>query len=276
MTTSAAAAWMLASYIASETFTIFTERHIISDRQLPQSFHNLKVCFISDLHHGRYSSVRRLQYMVKKINRLQADLILLGGDYLQTFRRPVAKQRRDLQELLKVLGALHHPPLGIYGVLGNHDYQLPTAWVVKEFAKQKIIILNNQGVALSKNGEHIFLAGVEDSWYGKPSWQQASQTNKNADFKLLIAHQPNFIDELKVSDGVNFVFAGHTHGMQINMFHYFPFLPKSISRWEYRVGLVSTKQTRMLVSPGIGTAPPYFRFGSPAKIHLVTFKSLAK
>jgi predicted MPP superfamily phosphohydrolase len=92
----------------------------------------------------------------------------------------------------------------------------------------------------------------------------------------LLSHQPNFIDEINKKDGVNFVLAGHTHGVQISLFHYMPILPRRIARWQYRVGLVETPQARMLVSAGVGNAPPYFRFMAAPQIHLLTFKSVPR
>lgn len=267
------ATWMLASYIAGETFSLSLEQLIIKDPKLPKSFNNLKVCFISDIHHGRFSSQLRLKKMVKKINQTQPDLILLGGDYLQTFRRSLTQQEKDLKQLLAILATLKPPALGIYAVLGNHDYGLPTPKVIRAFAQAHIKVLHNQGVVLRRDKERIFLSGVADSWYGQPNLAQANKLAKKSDFKILLAHQPNFIDEITSADGINFVLAGHTHGAQVNMFRYTPLLPKKISRWEYRVGLIETPQARMLVSPGIGTVPPYFRLGSPPKIHLLTFKA---
>jgi predicted MPP superfamily phosphohydrolase len=264
---------ILASYIAGETLSLGVERLIIKDPNLPPAFHNLRVCFISDIHHGRYSSVRRLKQMVKKINQLQPDLFLLGGDYLQTSRRNKLRLQNDVRELTEILANVKPPTFGSYAVLGNHDYQLPLKFFRQEFARAGITLLHNEGAWLKKDRIKIYLGGIGDLWFGQPNFKQTTKGVKPQDFQLLLSHQPNFIDELTTEDGVNFVFAGHTHGSQITVFHYVPVMLPKIARWQYTVGLVETPQTRMLVSPGIGTRPPYFRFASPPKIHLLVFKS---
>lgn len=265
---------VLATYIGAETYSLGVERLIIKDQKLPKAFHNLRVVFISDLHHGTFSSGKRLQSMVKKINDLHPDLILLGGDYLQTYKVRKSKQTQALHELRDILAQLKRPELGIFSVSGNHDHVYNVEAVRTELAKAGIVTLDNQGLELKRNKERIFLAGVGDLWFGEPDLQAAlrQRTTKNG-FTLLLSHQPNFVDQIEKKDEINFVLAGHTHGSQLRFFGYSPFMPKSIAKWEYTAGLVDTLQARMLVSPGIGTIAPYFRFFAPPKIHLLVFKS---
>ncbi len=266
---------VLATYIGAETYSLAVERLIIKDQQLPKAFHNLRVVFISDLHHGIFSSSKRLRSMVKKINDLQPDLILLGGDYLQTYKNKKSKQTASLHELRDILSKLQQPEFGIFSVSGNHDHVYNVEVIKTELAKANIANLDNQGLELKKDKEKIFLAGVGDLWFDKPDLAAALQQRKTKnEFTLLLSHQPNFIDQIEKKDGINFVLAGHTHGSQFRLFGYQPFAPKkNMAKWEYMAGLIDTPQTRMLVSPGIGTVTPYFRFFAPPKIHLLVFKS---
>lgn len=266
---------VLATYIGAETYSLAVERLIIKDQQLPEAFHNLRVVFISDLHHGIFSSSKRLRSMVKKINDLQPDLILLGGDYLQTYKNKKSKQTASLHELRDILSKLQQPEFGIFSVSGNHDHVYNVEVIKTELAKANIANLDNQGLELKKDKEKIFLAGVGDLWFDKPDLTAALQQRKTKnEFTLLLSHQPNFVDQIEKKDGINFVLAGHTHGSQFRLFGYQPFAPKkNMAKWEYMAGLIDTPQTRMLVSPGIGTVTPYFRFFAPPKIHLLVFKS---
>lgn len=266
---------VLATYIGIETYSLEVERLIIKDQKLPKNFHNLRVVFISDVHHGIFSSGKRLQKMVKKINDLHPDLILLGGDYLQTYKTKRNKQTQALYELRDILAQLKKPEFGIFSVSGNHDHVYNVEKVKTELAKAGIVNLDNQGLELKRNQEKIFLAGVGDLWFDKPDLQAAlkQRITKN-EFTLLLSHQPNFVDRIEKKDDINFVFAGHTHGSQVRLFGYQPFAPKkNMAKWEYMAGLIDTPQTRMLVSPGIGTVTPYFRFFAPPKMHLLVFKS---
>lgn len=273
MTPILAFAGLFASYAAAETLSLTIEKTIFRDPQLPPAFHNLRVIFISDIHHGPFSNVARLQKMVTRINRLHPDLILLGGDYLQTRHRPRQKLVTDYLELLNVLARLTPPSLGTYAVLGNHDYDFSIAANRRQLQRAGITLLHNEGVDLHRDGATIRLDGVGDMWYGHPDFAHAHQKTSSDIFTILLSHQPNFIDRLTPADGVNLVLAGHTHGSQITFFHYQPFMPRRIARFEYQVGLVETPQARMFVSPGIGTEMPYFRFFSPPKVHLIICKT---
>ncbi len=276
MTPLLAFAGLFASYAAAETFSLTIEKTIIRDPQLPPAFHNLRIIFISDIHHGPFSNLRRLQNMVKRINRIHPDLILYGGDYLQTRHRPRQRQITDYLQLLSVLQKLDQPALGSFAVLGNHDYDLSRELNAKLLAQANITLLHNQGVTLQKGDHKIRLDGVGDMWYGHPDFHAAHGHTPLDTFTILLSHQPNFIDRLTKTDGVNLVLAGHTHGSQITFFRYQPFLPRRIAKWEYKLGLVDTDQAKMLVSPGIGNEMPYFRFFSPPKIHLITLKTEQK
>lgn len=264
---------VLATYIGVETYSLSVERLIVKDPQLPRNFHNLRVAFVSDLHHGTFSSGKRLRVMVKKINALEPDLILLGGDYLQTYKTKKRKQRESLHELCEILSELKKPEFGIVSVSGNHDYVFGQAEVEAELVKIGVRTLNNESLILRRGEEEICLTGVPDLWFDKPNLQKAlTGRGKKDDFTILLMHQPNFVDRVTKEEGINFALAGHTHGAQCRFFGYQPFLPHKIAKWAYTAGLIETPQTRMLVSPGIGTVAPYFRFFAPPKIHLLVFK----
>lgn len=274
MLPSAVMTGILATYVAAETNSLSVERLIIKDPDLPKNFHNLRVVFISDLHHGTFSSSKRLRKMVQKINTLQSDLILFGGDYVQTQRKNkrLQQQQVSLNELTEILQGLVEPSLGMYSVSGNHDHWFGLAKVIEHLQKAGVKTIDNDGLVLKKDDESIYLSGVGDLWCDKPDLQKALRRRDKQQFTLLLSHQPNFVDNLTKADRINFVLAGHTHGGQCQLFGYQPLIPKRIAKWEYISGLIETPQTRMLVSPGIGTVLPYFRFFAPPKIHLLVFK----
>jgi len=209
----------------------------------------------------------------RHINRLQPDLVLLGGDYLQTKHRHHQKLVGDYVELLGILQKIHPPTYGTFAVLGNHDYELSVSQNRHQLARAGITLLHNEGVTLTKDDAQLRLDGVGDLWYGHPDFAAAHQNTPAETFTLLLSHQPNFIDRLHPHDGVNLVLAGHTHGSQITLLGFQPIMPRRIAKWEYQSGLIDTPQARMLVSPGIGNELPYFRFGSIPKAHLIILKS---
>src|SRR5579871_3879832 len=69
---------------------------------------------LTDLHRSWCVSEGFIARIVTQTNALHPDLILLTGDF-------VTGSSRFVYSCVKQLGRLH-APLGMYGVLGNHDY----------------------------------------------------------------------------------------------------------------------------------------------------------
>ena len=93
----------------------------IKSPDVPPAFDGIKIVFIADIHFGPFLSTPQLAEIVERINRLNPDLILLGGDYVLIRQRYIAPVFSELGKL--------RAPLGIYGVLGNLDQQIGRAHV---------------------------------------------------------------------------------------------------------------------------------------------------
>ena len=93
----------------------------IVNHKIPKSFKEFKIVFISDIHYGKFFREKRLINVVDKINKLEADIIIIGGDYLDI----AVKSKRDVSTYLdsefEILRRIK-VKVGIYTVLGNHDY----------------------------------------------------------------------------------------------------------------------------------------------------------
>ncbi len=258
---------ILAAYIGLETQSLIVERLIINDPELPENFHNLRVVFITDVHHGTFSREKRVARMVKKINALNPDLVLMGGDNLQTYKTSLRNKQKHLGELCQIYQDLQPAPLGNFTVPGNHDYDYDEAIIEKKMAAVNIKTLKNTGLTLTRDNQSIYLAGVDDLWHGRPQLAKTlAKRPPNTPFTLLISHQPNYVDQITPEDHINFVLAGHTHGTQVSLFGLNPFIPRKVARYAYRAGLIDLPQTRMLVSSGIGNVARSFRCFAPPKL----------
>ena len=81
---------------------------------MPRSFDGLTIAFLTDLHHGPFTTLDYIASVVRTTLVLQPDLIVHGGDYS-------LKDKKYIRPCFDVLAALT-APMGVYGVLGNHDY----------------------------------------------------------------------------------------------------------------------------------------------------------
>jgi len=92
-----------------------------------------------------------------------------------------------------------------------------------------------------------------------------------SDFVILLVHQPDLVPYEK-NEKIDLAFCGHTHGGQINLFGWSPFVPSSYG-YRFREGVVQEGNTTMIITRGIGTVILPIRLGAPPEIVLVTFMS---
>jgi len=226
------------------------------------AFHGFKIVFISDLHHSEFVSKRYLQKVIKIINSLKPDIVLLGGDYISTKEKYIAK----VFNLLKDLQA----QFGVYGVIGNHDFEVSKEKVLEEMKKAGIISLDNESYWITYNNERIKLGGVADFMCDAPLVDKTVHDVSEDDYVILISHNPDFA-EIAKEHHVDLMLSGHTHGGQITVFGlYAPLIP-SLYKQKYRSGLIEHERLKVIVSHGVGVVGVPFRFCARPEITVIEF-----
>ncbi len=251
---------------------------------LPESFDDLKIVHISDLHLGsfgyRYGILERA---VNIINELDADLILFTGDLVNNF----AWELNGWDVVLKKLSAKN----GKYAVLGNHDYGDYSSWNSPEEKNENFEsikrfydlidfkLLLNEGTIISKNEESIAILGIEN--WGLPPFRQDGNLIKalneveDIHFKILLSHDPSHWDAevIKYTD-IALTLSGHTHGMQAGI----SIMGKQWSPIKYKykrwAGLYSLGNQHLYVTRGLGWLGFPGRLGMRPEITLIKLKKL--
>jgi len=187
----------------------------------------LKLVHISDIHSGSFDSLEAVQRGIDLINAQNADIICFTGDLVNNDSREIEPFIQDFKALKS--------KYGIYSCLGNHDYGDYKHWKSKEVKQQNLEtlfkhhqamgfkLLNNSNVELTNKGEKIVILGVEN--WGKPPFPQHGDLDKalknvnNADFKILLSHDPSHWDYkvLTHPTNIDLTLSGHTHGMQFGV-----------------------------------------------------------
>ena len=250
------------SYLESRWLKV-TE-HVITSRDVPVSFNGTRIVFVSDIHHGPYFSRSRVAGMVERINRLHPDLIILGGDYVHrssSYILPLFDELRKLQA-----------PLGIYAVLGNHDYWADARLTREMMVRNGINTCENKSYWIKRGDSRIKVGGVGDWWESTQNLAAITEDVKEPDFCILISHNPDYPGEIK-TELVDLTFSGHTHGGQVTLFGLWaPLVPSQYGQ-KYRYGLVTSGKMKSYISSGVGTITPPVRFFCRPEIVVITLQN---
>ena len=232
ISTTALAAAGISSALAIDGIIFGKYRHTVRKvklrfKNLPESFKGYKIVQISDVHSGSFFNPQKLQKAIDLINEQDADVVLFTGDMVNNY----ADEFKPFIPLFKSIKAKD----GKFSILGNHDYGDYGAWNSREEKAQNIPnlknyqaeagfkLLRNENIALEKNGEKIYLLGVEN-WGIKPFPQygdldKALKGVPQDAIKVLMSHDPTHFDEVvkKHKTNVHLTLSGHTHGMQFGL-----------------------------------------------------------
>lgn len=269
-------------YGFSNKYNYQIKRVKLAYQNLPAAFKGMKLIHISDIHSGSFQNKTAVNHGVEMIMKENADLILFTGDL-------VNDRAIEMQDYMDVFGRLK-APMGVFSVLGNHDYGDYVAWPTQEEKKQNLEdlkkvhhnlgwkLLMNEHVVFNRADEQIALLGIEN-WgakgrfpkYGK--MHEAYPGTENIPFKILMSHDPSHWDaeiKTKYSD-IDLMLAGHTHGMQFGLEN--PYFKWSPVQWMYHqwAGLYEDGKQKLYVNRGYGFIGYPGRVGIMPEITVIEF-----
>lgn len=239
------------AYAYAETYWIKTNYVQISSKQIPGAFVGKRIVFVSDIHHGPYFSIKRVNNLVRRINQLQPDIILLGGDYVH--RNPIY-----IEPVFKALNKLKANN-GVFAIYGNHDHWEGFETTGLMMKRNGFRDCDNQSYWIRIANDSLKIGGVGDFWKSDQLLDSTTYDVRNEDFCILLSHNPDYFEDLDTAK-IDLALAGHTHGGQITFFGLWaPVLP-TLSGNKFRHGLKNMGPTQVYTTSGIGTITPPLRF----------------
>ena len=229
---------------------------------LPDPFNQVRIVQLTDIHHGPYLDVERVEHAVELTNGLEPDVIVLTGDYVH----------RSAEFIKPCFGALARlrAPLGVFGVLGNHDHWEGAEATRAAMRRAGIQELTNRGTWVERYGSRLYFAGVDDLWEGKQDLAAALAEVPQDGCAVLLSHNPDYFPEAVKDWRVRLMLAGHTHGGQVVLPFVGPLIVPSRYGRKYASGLVTEHNQSVYVSRGVGTITPPVRLNCPAEVSLIT------
>lgn len=228
---------------------------------LPASFHGMRIAQISDVHSGSFYNKKAVLGGIDMLLGEKPDVIFFTGDLVNN----VASEMREYQDIFTKLKA----DLGVYSVLGNHDYG--DYYFGREDSAEKRKNLKNliethkvmgwdllldENRTLEVNNEKISVVGVENWGTGrfpkKGDLQKALMGTEESPVKLLLSHDPSHWRAQVLDTDVDVMFAGHTHGMQFGVRgEHFQWSPAKYVYKEW-AGLYEEQDQQLYVNVGYG------------------------
>lgn len=251
------------TYAFFEAFWLKISSQILENKDIPANFKGKKIVFASDFHCGFFWGREKTAAVVSGINDRDADIVILGGDYVDYDWRYIAPCFDELKKIKS--------KYGVFGILGNHDYIVGSELIKEAMQKASIFVLDNKGQWIDFEGDRIKIGGVADFLKSRANPELILKDVKKEDFVVLAVHNPTYVEKIRNQE-IDLVLSGHTHGGQVNFFGLWsPFFEIKYGH-RYRTGLHEIDSTTLIVSNGVGTTLVPLRFFSRPQINVITLQ----
>lgn len=225
-------------------------------RQLREPFHGLRILHLSDLHLDVFEGMGA--HMATLCSKLSYDVALLTGDFRFHTHSDYYPMFKEIESLTKGLNCRY----GCYGILGNHDF----LEFVPKLEAHGIRMLLNESVHLEKEGERLWIVGLDDAhFYGVHNYEKGFDNLPDDDTKILMIHSPETLVDA-YHYGADFVLSGHTHGGQICLPGGFPVWMNASCKRKYCQGPWEYRGMPGYTSVGTGSSGLPIRFNCPPQI----------
>lgn len=247
---------------------VVREIEIVSDRWQGAP---ITIAALSDTHvGGPHVDAARMGRIVRRVNALRPDLVVLLGDYAAFHAPEAARSGAEQQEILGGVAtfAVLDAPLGAVAVIGNHDVWYGRTSITQALQDAGIAALWNAHVVIPRAGGDIVVAGLEDDMTGGPDFAAALDGAPSGD-TIVLSHSPDPFPQMP--QGPALMLAGHGHCGQVSI----PLIGRPIvplRNAKYACGLIEENANTMFVTGGIGTSILPVRFLNPPEIVLIRLR----
>ena len=236
----------------------------------------LRVGIISDTHVAApHTDVARIERLVGRMNAERPDMVVLLGDYAGGHEPAAVRALPERSEILRGIEAFRalEAPLGIHGVLGNHDSWFDDVAVSAALTRANVRVLENRAQRIARPGGAFWVAGLADMHSPRQLPTVSGTLSDVSDDApvIVLTHWPDpFVD---VPDRVALTLAGHTHCGQVNL----PLLGRLVHASEmserWACGLYDEGGRKLFVTGGVGVSILPVRFRAPPEIVILTLRA---
>jgi hypothetical protein len=254
--------------------TVAVRNVVLTKHDLNPALNNFRIVFISDIHADRHTGNKRLGNYVSKVNNLNPDLVLIGGDL-------ISSTPQYIETAAEYMGKIKSR-YGVYSCRGDHDHwayrpdvQRSINAVTDELEKYNVLMLGNENRILDANGAKILISFITYTYPEKIGKEELDRllSAKKQDLNIVLLHQPEGgIPQEASEKNFDLMLAGHTHGGQITFLFPFFNLSPTLIETKYVRGNFQIGNMLMVVTRGLGMSLVPFRLNSTPEITVITIK----
>lgn len=287
---------VIGNYLVNEKVYI-TEYEIV-DEQIPLKFDGYRIVQVTDVHSIR--NEEQLELLYTAVVNERPDAVVITGDLVDstyyTEENTALKEGlsdkmagQDTVDFIKRLVEKYY----VYFVYGNHEMVLlddvdnnPFKVAMEEMG---VIILNNDGVKITKEDESIYMLGIQDpsTLYKDSDYAEYNSHSERINammknimalkeddlYTVVLSHRPEYFQVYSQYDA-DLVLTGHAHGGQVRL----PgigglYAPGQGWLPEYTEGVFAENETTMIVGRGIGNSVELPRIFNPPEITTVVLRN---
>lgn len=250
---------------------LITKEYSINDNNLPTSFNDLKILHFSDILYNNTSYNKDIDKLLEECNLIEPDIVIFSGDLINSQYKLKASDKEYLINILSNIKATY----GKYSILGDNDYSdLNT---VKDiYLNSNFKVLDNEyDIIYNLNNDEIFIGGLSSNLKNEADINAVMnyfKTNEDIPYKIIIIHEPDYLDNIVNNYNINLITAGHSLNGQINI----PIIKKIFLQKDskkYYNNYYNINNTNIYISSGIGTNKLNFRLFNKPSINFYRLKN---
>lgn len=227
----------------------------VVNSKLPESFHGFKIVHFSDLHYLSTVNKNNLKNMVTTINKLKPDVVVFTGDLTDS---EIEVSNNDLNDMIELFNKIK-VTTGLYAIKGNHDYSNNNFDLV--FSQTDFKVLDNSyDLIYYHDTIPILITGIGSDLQGDMDIGKAYSYNETDNiFTISLLHEPDYIDDILLTNQVDLALSGHSHNGQVRL----PFIGALQSvegAKKYKDSYYKINNTDLYISGGMGTSIFKIRF----------------
>lgn len=238
---------LLIIFLYSENNFISISKINVQSEKLPKNFQGYKIVHLSDFHNKSFLNYGHK--VAEKVKALNPDIIVFTGDLIDSRNYKEGVSLDLMKELIKIAP--------VYYVNGNHEIRSGSFPSLEQGLKKiGVKILRSTNESITKNGEEVYIMGIDDPLYAplNKTLEAAIKNSKDSSFKILLAHRPEYISEYRRYN-LDLIFSGHAHGGQVRL----PFIGGLVAPGQgvlpkYTNGKYEIDNTTMVISRGLGNS----------------------